>query len=202
MDLDEFEYALDKICSFCKVNQTQHAVERNIEKLSRRYRDVESRARIHAMFRQVDPQSLITDVDYDRFGKAAAAAAKLAIKTNTSQATGVPNARPTDPGSTPKSRERSKSAHKGGAFGRHYLAESKNEDDLAREARLAEKLAKKAEANAVKLIAIFSSWNGAGDQGIDDAENLTENKVERATMWKGLGIETVASFLLQVIVAG
>lgn len=149
----------------------------------------------------MDPQSLITDVDYDRFGKAAAASAKPAIKTNTSQATGVPTTRQTDPGSTPKSRERSKSTHQGGAFELHYLAERKNEEDPAREARFAEKVAKKAEANAVKLIAIFRSWNGAGDQGIDDTKNLTEDEEETASMWNGLGIETVASFVLQVIVA-
>ena len=150
----------------------------------------------------MDPRSLVTNDDYAGFSKAAGIAKKSSFMNDTSVAVGLPTTRMVDAQmgqSNLQIREKSKSARQGGTSGRKQITESISDETLVIQARRAEKFAKIAEANAIRLITIFSSWNGGDDQSIDEDEHYQqEDGLCKHAQWRGLGIETVASFLLQV----
>ena len=104
--------------------------------------------------------------------------------------------------SAPRQQERLQSARQGGVFARKRVEDEIEDDAALQQARArAEKLGKRAEANSTKLLAIFNRWCGEEvEEGLAEDDDVGEGSEGGVAIlaWRGLGMETVASFVLQV----
>ena len=158
---------------------------------------------------QVDMASLVTSADRAAFGKTAISLAHQHQKASSGVEVGSTATAKTKAdgsrGNTPLLlHERLHTGRQGGVFARKRVESEHEDDDALQQARVrAEKLEKRAEANSRRLSAIFNRWCGEEpEEGFaeDDDEDSGEGSGGgvAAVTWRGLGMETVASFVLQV----